>query len=160
MPSDMECCYYPWLALQCIAVLLCGFMYKSWKTRTLFSFIYIYIAIHPASKVLDSFFLSQILKMIYYCCLHHCFRHCPVIDICDNIGSLHVLSWSSASISKTNPVLAMLKSAASFPLSPPVSYIFCPFGLSHLIWLHSLQNFWNLLWHLIMWLSQSVLQPE
>ena len=41
MPSDMECCYYPWLALQCISVLLCGFVYNSLKTRTLFSFIYI-----------------------------------------------------------------------------------------------------------------------
>jgi len=111
----------------------------------IYMYIYIYLAIHPVSKMLDSFFYSQILKMIYYCYLHHCFRYCQVIGICDEIDNLHVPSWSSASISKTNPVLAILKSAASLPpslpLSPPVSYIFCPFGLSHLIWRHSLQNF-------------------
>ena len=162
------------LSLASIAVYCCVFMwfYVQLVENPNFTFISIYmciyLAIHPVSKVLDSVFYFQILKMIYYCYLHHGFRHCPVTDICDEIGSLHVPSWLSASISKTNPVLAMLKSAASFPPSlppslppsPPVSYIFCPFGRSHLIWLHSVQNFWNLLRHLIMWLSQSVLQPE
>jgi hypothetical protein len=54
--------------------------------------IYICLAIHPVSKVLDGLFYSQVLKMISDCYLHHCLGYFPVIDICDDSGSVHVPS--------------------------------------------------------------------